>query len=134
MTTPTARFASKTLDSFVYLLSMRRTSLTRFAEALRSEAADALSQRDISDLLDDEDPSTDSDAATVLMLVQRAEGRLWEVEKALDSVAEGTYGYCIECGDAIPLVRLRALPATAWCVECSRQSSQGLGNVCDARL
>ncbi len=56
------------------------------------------------------------------MLVDRAERRLWEVEEALARVADGTYGYCIDCGTGIPLQRLRALPATETCVGCSRRT------------
>jgi RNA polymerase-binding transcription factor DksA len=131
MVATTTRFASKTMGALVDLLLTRRVAVARCAGALRSETADALSGRDLSDLLDDEDPSGDSDAATALMLVQRAEGRLWEVEEALGRVADGTYGYCIACGDGIPLRRLRALPATASCVECGRRSSHGARNLID---
>jgi RNA polymerase-binding transcription factor DksA len=125
------RFASKTMGALVDLLLTRRVAVARCAEALRNEAADALGGRDLSDLLDDEDPSVDSDAATVLMLVQRAEGHLWEVDEALGRIANGTYGYCIGCGAGIPLQRLRALPATATCVECGRRSSHRARNLVD---
>ncbi len=125
------RSTSKTLDALVALLLTRRVAVARCAKALRSEAADALRGRDISDLLDDEDPSAESDVATVLMLVQRAEGRLWEVDEALGRVADGTYGYCVGCGAGIPLQRLRALPATASCVECSRRSDRRARDLVD---
>jgi len=117
------RFAPRILAVLVNLLRVRRASVARCAEALRSEAANALSQRDLSDLWDDQGPWVDSDGSTSLMLVHRAERRLREVEEALTRVADGTYGYCIDCGAGIPLARLRALPATANCVKCSRRSS-----------
>ncbi len=131
MVSRATRSTSKTLDALVALLLTRRVAVARCAEALRSEAADALRGRDISDLLDDEDPSAESDVATVLMLVQRAEGRLWEVDEALSRVADGTYGYCVGCGAGIPLQRLRALPATASCVECSRRSDRRVRDLVD---
>ncbi|MDJ0498249.1 MAG: TraR/DksA family transcriptional regulator [Acidimicrobiia bacterium] len=115
------RFAPKTLDALVELLSTRRVALTRRAETLRSEASDALRDRDISDALDDDAPTEDIDVVTQLILIERAEERLWEVEAALDRVADGTYGYCVRCGADIPLLRLRALPAAPHCVECSRR-------------
>lgn len=43
---------------------------------------------------------------------------LADVERALAKIAEGTYGVCDSCGDAIPEARLIALPATAHCVQC----------------
>ena len=117
------RLAPRILAVFVNLLRVRRASVARSAEALRSEAANALSQRDLSDLWDDQGPSVDSDASTSLMLEHRAERRLREIEEALTRVADGTYGYCVDCGAGIALARLRALPATANCVKCSRRSS-----------
>ena len=39
-----------------------------------------------------EEPSIDSDVPTTLMLVDRAERRLWDVEQALARVADGTPG------------------------------------------
>lgn len=129
MVATATRFASKTVGALVDLLLTRRVAVARCAGALRNEVADALSGRDFSDLFDDEDPSGDSDAVTALMLVQRAEGRLFEVDEALGRVANGTYGYCIGCGARIPLQRLRALPASATCVECGRRSSDRARNL-----
>ena len=122
-TTRNARFAPRTLASLADLLLARRASVAGCAEALRIEVADALSQRDLSDLFDQEDPSADSDATTALTLVEWVERRLWEVDEALARVTDGTYGYCIDCGGGIPFERLRALPATSRCVRCSHRSS-----------
>ena len=124
MAATTARFAPRTLAALVDLLLARRASVARCAETLRIDAADARSQRDLSDLLDHEDPSVDSDPSTALMLGEWVERRL-EVEEALTRVADGKYGYCVSCGGGIPLERLRALPATTNCVECSRRSLHG---------
>lgn len=41
---------------------------------------------------------------------------LAEVDRALERLADGTYGRCEGCGNRIGEVRLRALPATRWCV------------------
>ena len=125
MAATTARFAPRTLAVLVDLLLARRASVARCAEALRIEAADALSRQDLSDLHEHEDPSVDTDASTALMLGEWVERRLWEVEEALTRVADGKYGYCVSCGGGIPLERLRALPATTNCVECSRRSLHG---------
>jgi len=129
MVTTATRFAPKTLEGLVVLLLTRRASVAHCVEALRDEATDALSRRDISDLLDEDGPSTDSDAETVLMLVKQSEQRLREVDAALDRVATGTYGYCISCGSGIPLERLRALPASVRCMDCSARSSLRIGDL-----
>jgi len=124
MLVPPTRFASRTLAGLADFLLTRQASISRRAEALRSEVVDALNERDRSDLFDHDDPSVDFDAAAALMLVQRAEQRLWEVDQALARVADGTFGCCAVCGSRIPIERLRVLPATAKCVACSDRSSQ----------
>lgn len=124
MVTTIPRFAPTTTTALVGLLLERRASIERSVDALRREAADAFTRRDLSDMFDEEDPTTDSDGAAVLLLVERAERRLQEVEQALARVDSGTYGYCTVCGRGIPLERLRALPAAASCVACSDRSSR----------
>ena len=42
-----------------------------------------------------------------------------EVEKALARLDAGSYGACIECGQAIAEERLAALPAAALCFDCA---------------
>ncbi len=42
-----------------------------------------------------------------------------DIDRALEKLAEGTYGECDGCGRAIPVERLEAIPATSVCVHCS---------------
>ena len=123
MVAPTARFTANTVAKLAERLRTRRTALSHCVESLRLEATEAHNGRDLSDLLDHEDPSADLDTQTLLILAQRADDHLREVEDALDRVAAGSYGYCLGCARGIPLERLRALPATTRFVECSRWSS-----------
>ena len=41
------------------------------------------------------------------------------IEAALLRVAEGEYGYCVDCGDKISEERLDVLPATPKCQKCA---------------
>jgi RNA polymerase-binding transcription factor DksA len=54
-----------------------------------------------------------------LSLVAAERARLDEVAAALLRVAEGRYGACARCGDAVAAARLRALPWTSYCVRCA---------------
>ena len=123
MVVTTPRFAAKTERQLVQRLLARHAALSHTAESLRLEAAEANRGRDLSDMLDHEDPSADVDTPTILILAEQAEGRLREAEVALLRAASGKYGYCVECGSRIRLARLRALPAVATCVDCSRSLS-----------
>jgi DnaK suppressor protein len=49
---------------------------------------------------------------------------LADVDRAIEKLEEGTYGRCDDCGRTIPAPRLEAIPATAYCVECSARRSR----------
>ena len=53
-------------------------------------------------------------------LNHHAEVELAEINLALQRMEQGTYAKCASCGEAIKLARLEALPATPYCVSCSR--------------
>ncbi len=55
-------------------------------------------------------------------LVRQARARLPEVDAALERIAEGIYGVCLECGRPIAAARLEARPTAATCVECARSA------------
>ncbi|RPI44341.1 MAG: TraR/DksA family transcriptional regulator [Betaproteobacteria bacterium] len=43
---------------------------------------------------------------------------LRELDGALERIGSGTYGACADCGDDIPVERLRAYPGAVRCVAC----------------
>lgn len=53
-----------------------------------------------------------------LGLVDTLVGQLDEVERALNRLDAGTYGYCSSCGNPIPPERLEARPESTRCVTC----------------
>ena len=44
--------------------------------------------------------------------------QLLKVHSALHKINEGEYGYCDECGEAIPFARLQVQPESDYCVSC----------------
>ena len=42
-----------------------------------------------------------------------------QIETALGRVADGTYGQCVTCGEAIAPARLEAVPHAAQCIKCA---------------
>jgi RNA polymerase-binding transcription factor DksA len=58
---------------------------------------------------------------TDLSEIQRDADELAAIGAALDRVAAGTYGTCVECGQAIDPARLERIPEAARDVECERQ-------------
>lgn len=43
-----------------------------------------------------------------------------QIRRALARIAEGSYGTCTRCGEAIALKRLEALPTATLCIACAR--------------
>jgi RNA polymerase-binding transcription factor DksA len=59
----------------------------------------------------------DQDALRALVESIRIDVR--QARRALDRIAEGTYGRCRECGEAIAPARLEAMPAAERCARCA---------------
>jgi DnaK suppressor protein len=72
---------------------------------------------------------------TYASLIERAEGRLKAIDHARSRLEQNRYGLCEECGNAIPIVRLRALPFTTRCVRCQPKhdmKGSGKGSIDEA--
>jgi len=68
-----------------------------------------------------------SDVETHASLIERAEDRLRLIDQALARVDNGTYGTCAECGEDIPVERLKALPFALLCVDCQGKRGRSRG-------
>jgi DnaK suppressor protein len=68
-----------------------------------------------------------TDVETHASLIERAEDRLRLIDEALARVDNGSYGICAECGEDIPVERLKALPFALFCVDCQEKRSKGRG-------
>ena len=82
--------------------------------------------------LGDAGPRDIADAASgqslevsVIAQVTQNRGRLRLVELALERIRIGTFGTCAECGAAIGLRRLQAVPWANHCIQCQERYEQG---------
>lgn len=50
--------------------------------------------------------------------------RLRLIELALERIRVGTFGTCAECGEAIGIKRLQAVPWTSHCIQCEKRHDQ----------
>jgi RNA polymerase-binding transcription factor DksA len=73
-----------------------------------------------------DDDEHDPEGSTLSAEWSRAEGQrtdaqreLVELDAAIQRIAEGDHGVCASCGGAIPIDRLRLLPAATLCVPCA---------------
>ena len=54
-----------------------------------------------------------------LSLLENTRDILSKVEESIARIDDGNYGNCEDCGNAIPVARLDALPYTKLCVDCA---------------
>ena len=47
------------------------------------------------------------------------------IDAALKRIEEGTFGACVNCGEAISEERLAALPWATMCIDCKRLEERG---------
>lgn len=73
------------------------------------------------------DEGTDDFNRTITLEVTSKEfDILRQIERALEKIAEGTYGICDLSGEEIPLARLEALPYAAMTVKSQEKLEKGL--------
>ena len=51
---------------------------------------------------------------------------LADIDAALQRLADGSYGACVDCEASIPLARLKVQPAAARCIECQERFEKAM--------
>lgn len=104
-----------------------RQQLIGTRDRLLRELADAAQQRQAENAFPihtgDVPDAGDSSVATAQADIRNAQiGRdvveLRQVDAALGRIEEGTYGFCMDCGQDIPAARLQATPSAERCILC----------------
>jgi DnaK suppressor protein len=54
---------------------------------------------------------------------RRRKAELLRIEASLKRIAEGDYGYCLACGEQIPLRRLELDPTLPTCIGCASRGA-----------
>jgi DnaK suppressor protein len=113
---------------------MNPEQLERLRKQLEDERASAIAELErygadphsekVEGLQGIDDNFADSAAATaerseILAFIDSARERLADVNRALATMDEGTYGVCESCGKEISEARLEARPLSVRCVECA---------------
>ncbi len=60
-------------------------------------------------------------------LEERESAELVAIEAALQRIADGSYGLCLQCGTSIPTARLHAQPTAERCVGCQDAQERHTG-------
>lgn len=68
-----------------------------------------------------------AEAETRCFLLDREESKLRAIDAALARLERGDYGVCANCGEDIPLIRLKVVPFANYCVDCQHERAQSKG-------
>ena len=104
------------------LLLDERANYIRSAETLKAQADSLALEHEPGDVQFDEEGgeggTSNVDRELDLVLSAQARAAAAEIDRALEKIENGTYGFCEQCGEPIPDARLQALPQAALCVAC----------------
>jgi DnaK suppressor protein len=89
-------------------------TISELAEAQRDRLADSAGD-------DQADTGTKTfEREQEITLANNLRERIGQVERALDRLDDGQYGWCEKCGNPIPVERLAAFPSATLCVTCKQ--------------
>jgi DnaK suppressor protein len=111
---------------------MTQTQINQFSAMLRARHADlarATGRREgiaierAADVLDQLQFASERELTTRSLELQST--YLRNVDAALERIAEGSYGICLECGEEISHKRLQAVPWATLCIACQEHADRG---------
>jgi DnaK suppressor protein len=105
-------------------IAREREETARLVEALSIELHQIIDSVALSNNDDEHDPdgaTSGYERAKATAMLQSAEDRLVELDRAAERVRAGTYGRCGQCGGEIGHERLDALLATTRCRTCAEE-------------
>lgn len=128
MTMPVSQSGSVKIDevSLTDLLpSIKESLLFQKSQILNRTDEFKRSQQESVQLSDEaEVASNDLSNNLSIHLHERSMKALLEIDKALNKIAQGTYGECDGCGDTISPKRLQARPLAPLCISCMEEREE----------
>ncbi len=110
-------------DTFgAQLTQMRRDLLDRLRAQRGGTRGRAEAAADARDMASDDWAKADEEFDLSVALEEREAAELQAIDAALQRVADGSYGLCLQCGVPIPTARLHAQPTAGRCVDCQARS------------
>jgi RNA polymerase-binding transcription factor DksA len=103
-------------ESIAKALKARLAELTRRVGDIDSELRKPLSA-------DFSEQAAELENQDALGAIENSElQEIRQIQVALQRIADGTYGVCANCGEAIDPKRLKALPTASRCISCAAET------------
>jgi RNA polymerase-binding protein DksA len=117
-------FPKADLEHFRRLLLERRARILHQVENMEEEALKAAGQDFSVDHMADHG-SDNFEQDFTLQLVESERKELFEIDRALNRIRQGTYGICEGTGESIHRARLEAIPYARYSIEYQRKLEAG---------
>eukprot|EP01041_Mallomonas_annulata_P013618 gene13618-biopygen6763 len=70
----------------------------------------------------DDQAQANTERELTFALEERESAELVEIDAALQRIADGSFGLCVDCGVSIPAARLHANPTAMRCIDCQTKA------------
>ena len=128
-------FSAAEREEFSAQLALRNAELVAEIETKLAQAKTERVAPDAVSVTDGGDKALLEAASGLnLAIVRRDVEELRAIEAAQARIAEGTFGTCTDCGEAIARDRLRAHPAAIRCAACQNEFERRSGGIHGAKL
>lgn len=118
-----AKMAKKDLEKYRRLLDEKKASLSQEIAKTRS-AEEETTEESTQDIAD---KAVSSYTREFLYSLNDAErNTIQQIDQALDRIDEGTYGFCLNCGNPMNEKRMTAISWSRHCVDCQELHEKGL--------
>ena len=121
--TKAARMTKKDMEKYRRLLEDKKSSLSAELAKTRS-AEEETTEESTQDIADKAVSSYTREFLYSLTDGERT--TLLQIDDALVRVEEGTYGFCLNCGQPMTEKRLNAVPWAPYCLDCQELSEKGM--------
>jgi len=116
-------------------LAARRAELVREIAQKMADSRDRVGTGNIDQIIEGGDSAlAEAMAGLDVAEAQRDLAELRDIDAANARLADGTYGACVDCGEAIPAARLAAYPTAKRCTDCQTVHERRRGTGPGARL
>ena len=108
-------------DSARAALKVERDKLVHQLEEIgATETGDLRPDLDLGESFADAGAVT-AERSELIGLAESLSSQVQDIDRALESIEQGTYGTCEHCAKPIPEARLEARPASLLCVDCKNE-------------
>ena len=118
-------FPSEVLEKLRLHLEEEKKRLNRQMGDLSAQDPFTNTDRAADKASSDTEASDESSHDRFAAMVDELKVRLADVDAALNRIADGTYGFCTNCGNMIDTDRLAILPTATLCLSCEQLKKKG---------